>query len=556
MPDRLLLETKQAYQDVRQEYARSGYDNQYRLNAFWGMSNMREMLDILGSSHTAQEALDAIHRTLLFSVNSDEPVKEKAVDWLLRNQLAAGLDLFATPAELRESTFAHPGNNVARHGRILTPDFLRTVSIAHELDRRCEFGQGKLRILELGAGCGRLARTLKLLRPGNTHVIVDIPETLCFSHMFLRSNFPDARTLFVRTLDALAGVRLDDYDFVFAPTMFAEGLLGNSFDLFLNTASLGEMRNEVIRHWIDFVQRRLDVRYLYTLNRFLNTIPLDGRHDWRLEENECSLRYDAGWDLLQWELEPRFTRCPYVDTVICRYVEIVARRRPIPAPDHRRAHAQAMERDVRDEDWVRLRETFPAAMTYRDNILVHDLGMQGALFKLWDAIRHEATASNVGLMLQYLETLLHRDDREFEETFFYEDLFCELAAGQESEETTSIAETLERKRSRRREWLPPAPRYDYVPSARRENPLLIEEDYWGFNIVRYRDEFFALAQAAGPVHLERMPPERLAELMRQGACFVESTIDGVKRRVAESQLQQTNMRHASSCRAEPAAPAA
>jgi putative sugar O-methyltransferase len=541
----LLAETKKAYADVRRAYEAADYDRAYRLNAFWGKANMREMLSILEQGPDAEAALRAIHRTLLFSVNTAAPVKERAVDWLLRAQLHDGLDLFAWPVELQESTYADPDQNVLRQGRRLTPDFLRTASIARRIERYCELGPRPLRILELGAGCGRLARTLKLLRPGNSHVIVDIPETLCFSHLFLRLNFPSARTLFVRSAEDLRGARLEDFDFTFVPTMFAGALEGREFDLFVNTASLGEMRNEVIRHWMDFVQNRVRVSHLYTLNRFLNTIPLDGRYDWRLEENECSTLYDANWDVLQWELEPPFTRSPYVDTVICRYVEIAGRRRNAPSAAECVERATQLEREVRDEDWMRLRETFPAEMTFRDNILVHDLGMGGALFKLWDAIRLHATSHNVGLMLRYLETLLHRDDREIEETYFYEDLFeYLLAQGEADEELRQLSRILIAKRGFRQSARPLAPRYDYVPCAKEVPPKLLIEAYWGFNIVRYRGAYFAVAQSLGELRLDRLDPSALAILHQQGHCYVDPSLTELKLLVAESMLQTNSLQAA------------
>ena len=194
----------------------------------------------------------------------------------MADQKSRGLNVFDLNDTIQESSFSCPENNVARSGRIFTPDFLRTVNIAHEIKKCFEFEKPRARVVELGAGCGHLARTLRLLMPDCSHVIIDIPETLSFSYMFLRLNFPNCKTLYVTEQKQLEGCLTEEFDYVFIPTKFAEGILGNKFDLFINTASLGEMRNTVIRQWMDFVQNKLRVKYLFTLNRYLNTIKTDG----------------------------------------------------------------------------------------------------------------------------------------------------------------------------------------------------------------------------------------------------------------------------------------
>jgi len=99
--------------------------------------------------------------------------------------------------------------------------------------------------------------------------------------------------------------------------MFADALVAQPFDVFLNTASLGEMRNQEIRHWMRFVQERLDVRYWYSLNRYLNVIT-PGLHDWRLDENSahfCSMpagRFDHGKSSQRTHAVPTWTLSVHV----------------------------------------------------------------------------------------------------------------------------------------------------------------------------------------------------------------------------------------------------
>jgi hypothetical protein len=56
--------------------------------------------------------------------------------------------------------------------------------------------------------------------------------------------------------------------------------------------------------------------------------------------------------------------------------------------------------------------------------LTPDLTMSGTLFALWESIRLHPNATNVRLMLRYLDTLTGR--WPFEEMYFYEDLLASL----------------------------------------------------------------------------------------------------------------------------------
>jgi putative sugar O-methyltransferase len=506
----LLFEsTKNLFDRVKSIYEETGYGNSYALNAFWAHQNMQDMHAILSASADALAAIHAAQATWMFSVNTAEPIKEKAVDWHLAQLARAGNDLFNMPPFVQESHFSNPGNNVLRSRRNLTPDFCRILNIALEINKYCLSSKSKFKILELGGGLGHLARLLKLFHPNASYVIIDIPETLCFSHMFLKLNFPDASALYVTDPDQLTGDVVDRFDFLFVPTLFAESLLDNKFDLFLNTASLGEMKNSVIRYWMDFIQNKLTVKYLFGLNRYLNTI-IPGLHDWRLDENECSVLYDANWKIVKWEVEPPFTRCPYVDTIAARYLEIVAERSVSVSTDEKEARSQKLLLDVMDEDWVRLESAFPAEMSYRDNVLVNDMTMNGTLFKLWDSIRLNANESNVILMLKYLETLMHQQDREFEETFYYKQLLDSLVMNSKRNDVLEMSKTVKAKRQ--------------SSSA----PRLVEEDYRGYNIVLWGLKYYGLSMALGPLDLELTDDGILNEYVEVGACVVGSSADEVK----------------------------
>ena len=158
-----------------------------------------------------------------------------------------------------------PDNNVERRGRRLNPNFLRALTIASRISNEVSFRPSDPAVFELGAGVGHVAHVLKTLQPAPTYVIVDLPETLFFSYLFLSLTFPEARTVFVTKPEDLADGVPTGSDFVFVPTMFAEELISRPYDVFVNTASLGEMPNREIRHWMDFT-----VGYIRTVGKIMS----------------------------------------------------------------------------------------------------------------------------------------------------------------------------------------------------------------------------------------------------------------------------------------------
>jgi hypothetical protein len=479
-----LADIRKFYERTIQKYEETEYYARYPLNFFWATDTMQAMRHIIQSAESEADVIHGAQRTFMFSVNVSDEEEQLAVDWLLSEQRSRNVDLFSFPSALQESAFSYPPNNVLREERLLTPDFLRTVNIAHGIASRIQPGSQKLTAIELGGGLGHLARTMRVMGLTKSHTIVDIPETLVFSYCFLKTNFPDATFLLVD--DTMpADAQLTGYDFCFVPALFADRSLDSEYDIFINTASMGEMRNEAIRYWMNFIQTQLHVRYLYTLNRYLNTMLLTG-HNWRLEENECSVHYDSRWEILQWEVEPSFTRCPYVDTQISRYVEILAKRLHTVDTEVCRKRASELLRALKREDWCRMPPSFPSVMTMRDNVLVHDMSMSGTLFKLWDTLRLHPTAEAVALMLQYLSTLLRHSDKLLEEVPYYENMLLALVQRAPAAELQPLVQQVCDKRLERLAAAPLDARLIEVDDLRRMNIEILE------NVRRISAEFQAI----------------------------------------------------------------
>lgn len=515
-----LVEIREYYNQILSKYEVEKYYSKHPLNYLWGNDNTQIMRSIILDAKTKLDVIHGAQKTFMFSVNISDESSQYAVDWLLAEQLQRGIDLFSLPASIQESQHSYQNNNVDRNGRFLTTDFLRTVNICLEINKYVQQREGKsisveadldltiarkddekLSVIELGAGLGHLARTLRLFGISGRHVIIDLPEALVFSYCFLTESFPDARVLLISGVET-GDENFSEFDFILVPTMYACCVLKEKYDLFINTASMGEMLNTDIRHWMDFIQNKLSVRYQFTLNRYLNTVnPMF--HEWRYQENECSVHYDRQWKILKWELEPSYTRSPYVDTLIARYVEIIAERLEMVDEVECTTRSRDIIAQVKQQDWYRLADIYPAVMTVRDNILVHDMTMTGALFMLWESMRLNQTVEAVALLLQYMDTLLRYDDVEFEESDYYYNLFYKLYDSTRDGDLMKFSEILQDRRKKRK---------------RANVKIELVESFNGYNVIKVDNNFVAVLQELGNVHLmvERLGERELPPYLLTG----------------------------------------
>jgi len=429
--NQIFIDAYETYTKTKVIYKTTGYDKEYPLGGHW-LLNLHELMTIIHEQKDPAVNISVIQKTVMYSLNiSNDVIKNKMIDWYFDYFVNHGINFDQFDHSIQESLYSNSDNSVERSGRLVSPDFLRTVIICYELQKYCQFPQERFNVMELGAGFGGLARTFKLFYPNTCLVITDIPETLYFSYIFIRLNFPDAKISYVTNIDDLKGP-FGDYDFLFVPTKFIEDFRKKNFQLFYNTASLGEMKNSVIHYWINFVQEKIQCKYFFGLNRFLNTI--DPENDqWRLDENACSVSFDAHWDILQWELDPLFARCPYIETLCSRNLEIIAERR-----NHYRSQEENVEKGkellerVVLQDWFKKphvidkrihlgAEHWPPRHIRADNDLAPDLTKNGTLYALWRSINLDPNKENLRLMIQYLEILSRK--WPFEELYFYNKLY-------------------------------------------------------------------------------------------------------------------------------------
>ncbi len=195
--DALLREAYEYYLAMKKLYSETGYDKQYKLSTFWANENQKAIHEAISSSRTAADAIHAIQRTPLYCINPEDEIKQLAIDWLLQRQRRVGIHLDQLDQAIEESPFTNPDTFAQRFGRNITPDFLRCINITEEIRGHCEIPESGMKVIELGAGAGHLARLLRLRGMARSHVITDLPETMLFSYMYLKLNYPEAKRLLI-----------------------------------------------------------------------------------------------------------------------------------------------------------------------------------------------------------------------------------------------------------------------------------------------------------------------------------------------------------------------
>lgn len=122
-------------------------------------------------------------------------------------------------------------------------------------------------VVEIGAGRGGFAYQFKTLFPNTCYIIVDLPQTLLFSAIYLKTAFPQASTLLYG--DKPTDELLDGYascDFVLLPHFLAEQMRLSKVDLAINMVSFQEMTSAQVGA---YVRKLAELRCpaLYSHNR-------------------------------------------------------------------------------------------------------------------------------------------------------------------------------------------------------------------------------------------------------------------------------------------------
>ncbi len=106
--------------------------------------------------------------------------------------------------------------------------------------------KGEVKILEIGGGYGALATWFRSAFPSCSYTIIDLPECLLFSGLYLSLSRPDVRTGWGVDARVPFGLR-------FIPNYQADAV-EESFDLVINTLSMSEMSIPQVRHYVSLMK--------------------------------------------------------------------------------------------------------------------------------------------------------------------------------------------------------------------------------------------------------------------------------------------------------------
>ena len=115
---------------------------------------------------------------------------------------------------------------------------------------------GRLRIIEVGGGYGRVAEAFLRLRPGAvTYLMVDaVPATLMYAYLYMRSAFPRRRIG-----SYYAGDEFDlDFDCYVIPAWRTSSLPAESFDVAANIESMQEMDGRHVDYYLELFDRLVE----------------------------------------------------------------------------------------------------------------------------------------------------------------------------------------------------------------------------------------------------------------------------------------------------------
>ena len=124
-------------------------------------------------------------------------------------------------------------------------NLLHRCGVLDEISKRVRESR-QVRICEIGGGYGALCRWFKQAFPSVPYTIVDLPESLLFSRLYVALTLPTVESS-LGLSEPPAGIRL-------LPNYMAEELV-ESFDLIVNTLSMSEMSEHQVRKYARLMDR-------------------------------------------------------------------------------------------------------------------------------------------------------------------------------------------------------------------------------------------------------------------------------------------------------------
>ena len=118
-------------------------------------------------------------------------------------------------------------------------------------------------VADLGAGYGKLAYFTLRDVDNFTFIDFDLPEILCLAAYYLMKVWPNKKVLLFGESDYSSETH-GQYDLIFMPSQEICKVCQSSIDLFINKNSLGEMTQEAVINYINYITKA--TRYFFHMN--------------------------------------------------------------------------------------------------------------------------------------------------------------------------------------------------------------------------------------------------------------------------------------------------
>tara|TARA_B100000315_G_C14556947_1_gene578644 strand:- start:99 stop:1418 length:1320 start_codon:yes stop_codon:yes gene_type:complete len=229
--------------------------------------NVNSLENFRNNIKTSAEILN--DKNFLKNTNSEKINKIKSIFLInLYHKLSEHVSLDI----LRMASDSHVGKNLCLYyrGQRINQRILRYAYYASQIKENTSLNvENKNIFLDIGGGYGGLSRILKNVYDNSVCVIIELPELCLLSSYFLKKNFPEKKIgtfSDFKNKENIDVKDLSDFDFVVLPQPFMEKFNEETFDIIINTTSLGEMSDIMQDYYLQNIERCCKT-YFYSVNR-------------------------------------------------------------------------------------------------------------------------------------------------------------------------------------------------------------------------------------------------------------------------------------------------
>ena len=210
------------------------------------------------------------HNTLLKRYSKNFLLREFASNEIFLKQFRIWKDFGYTNQDLSKIKTPEFGNQMGGYleGNFVTIGSFFNQVIAKMLNEHIKDYNRPI-ICDLGGGYGKLGYFLIKDLKKSCFIDFDIPEVLVLAAYYLMKSFPKKKVLLYGE-KKFVEQDLNNFDLIFLPPSFIKKMGQNSINLFLNKNSLGEMKSETAKFYIENINFCSKIFFHMNHNRIRN----------------------------------------------------------------------------------------------------------------------------------------------------------------------------------------------------------------------------------------------------------------------------------------------